>query len=622
MSLLAPGVHRERADEQPAAHAVRCDIAAFVGIARRGPIATPIAVESWREFEACFGSIDAPGHLPRAVRGFFENGGARCHVVRVADATAVSTASITIVDVNGNPAVVLGASSPGAWGNELAVRLTEVRRVRRSIDASASDHWSVAVDSIGGFEPGAVVELRGGAGPAPLRVVDEVRPATRSLVLDRPVTTPELAAATSVERVTARVDVRAGGRLVASYDDLSASSRDRRAATLVLPGDVAGAAARGLAIPLVSWTPLGAPTDTPVRWQSTGWEPLAGGADGLASLAGTDLIAGIDALVDVEEVAIVAVPDTWNPVPPVPPIISPRCTPDPCAAPGALGTEVVDRGDTPRRLIAAESQRVQQALVEHCDSLADRVAVLDPPPQIADAVIGRDVLLQWRLDTSSSYATTYTPWLKVADPAGGSTIATPPCGHVCGQMARNDAVRGVHHAPANTVVDWAADWSVEYGADDHALLNDEGINVLRAGLDGVLRIGGARTLSAEPAVRFLNVRRLLIFVERSLRRSLAWCVHEPNDHATRAKVQLCATTLLRALFERGAFVGATPDDAFAVRCDEGNNPPEARANGALHLDIALAPSTPMEVILLRIGRVEGSLDLAVTELSGGGLWPR
>jgi phage tail sheath protein FI len=286
---------------------------------------------------------------------------------------------------------------------------------------------------------------------------------------------------------------------------------------------------------------------------------------------------------------------------------------------------MLERGETPRQLTASESQRVQQAMVEHCESLADRIAVLDPPPQIADPLIGRDVLLEWRQATSSSYAVAYTPWLLVADPdptATTPTVATPPSGHAIGQMARNDAVRGVHHAPANTPVDWAADWSVDYSADDHALLNDEGINVLRAGLDGVLRIGGARTLSAEPAVQFLNVRRLLIYVERSLHRLLAWCVHEPNNHETRAKVQLCATTLLHSLFERGAFVGATPDDAFAVRCDDVNNPPEVRANGELHLDIALAPSTPMEVILLRIGRVEGSLDLSVTELGGGGLWPR
>jgi phage tail sheath protein FI len=226
---------------------------------------------------------------------------------------------------------------------------------------------------------------------------------------------------------------------------------------------------------------------------------------------------------------------------------------------------------------------------------------------------------------TSTYAAAYTPWLEVANPnplAARPTVETPPCGHVLGLIATNDRVNGVHHAPANLRLEWVADWTVDYTTDEHARHNDNGINVLRAPCDGGLRVLGARTLGYEPVWKFLNVRRLLIFIERSMLELLSWCVHEPNNHETRAKARLCVTAFLLELLQNGAFAGATPDESFGVRCDESNNPPELRDSGALLIEILVAPTIPMEFIVLRIGRVENALTIETETALGGGAWPR
>ena len=642
--MIEPGVHRQRAERPEPLRAVRCDIAAFVGIASRGPIGVPVAVESWREFEATFGGLDAQGHLPFAVRGFFENGGGRCHVVRVADTApgGAATAATALLDTTDVSVGRLVAASPGAWGNSLEVRLTEVRRVRTAIRKSESDVWRLVVESVMGIEPGALLAIPTmTAGTPILRIVDAVEPTGSALVLREPLSTAELVNATRVERLTYRIDVRQRGRQAATYDDLSPSPSSPRYGARVLSAGGGGAVDRGLSTPLVAWLDDRDPRSGPIRLKSSGWSQLAGGADGLASLSADDFIGedpdpsdddanrrrrarGIAALVEVDEVALIAIPDLFNsgsePLPPA----QPRCPVDRCDPFGTADPPARAFAERPRPLTPSESQRVQRALIEHCESLRDRIAVLDPPPAISDPLTGNETLQQWRSQMTSPYAVAYTPWLEVTDPnplARRPTVQIPPCGHVLGLVATNDRVHGVHHAPANTELSWIADWSVSYTADEHARHNDNGINVLRAPTDGGLRIFGARTLTYEIPWIFLNVRRLVIFVERSLKRLLAWCVHEPNNEETRAKVRLCTTSFLLSLFERGAFAGATPEESLAVRCDGSNNPPETRDNGNLLVEVFIAPSIPMEFIILRIGRVENSLDSYSDDLRGG-VWPR
>jgi phage tail sheath protein FI len=109
-------------------------------------------------------------------------------------------------------------------------------------------------------------------------------------------------------------------------------------------------------------------------------------------------------------------------------------------------------------------------------------------------------------------------------------------------------------------------------------------------------------VSSDPDWRFINVRRLMCMIEKAIDVSIQWAVFEPNDWRTRAKLSLVIGSFLQALYERGAMVGATPQEAFFVRCDDGNNLADLRARGELHIDIGIAPTVPFEFIVLRIGR--------------------
>src|SRR6476469_3265107 len=100
LAFRTPGAYYERVDAgSPQVAPLRTDIAGCAGIAERGPLDLPVPVQSWRQFVSWFGDVTPVGYLAYAVRGFFENGGARCWVVRVASRDPVGgaePASVTL----------------------------------------------------------------------------------------------------------------------------------------------------------------------------------------------------------------------------------------------------------------------------------------------------------------------------------------------------------------------------------------------------------------------------------------------------------------------------------------------------------------------------------------------
>jgi uncharacterized protein len=247
---------------------------------------------------------------------------------------------------------------------------------------------------------------------------------------------------------------------------------------------------------------------------------------------------------------------------------------------------------------------------------------LDPPlSAIKDPRLGIDAIMRWRQRFESSYGALYFPWLDVVDPLRGSrrpTLRIPPCGHVAGQLAASDMRVGVHKAPANTLLSWVQDASVALDDDQHALLNPRGINAVRMLPGRGLRVYGARTISSDGDLRFLNVRRLLVMIRKSLDAALHWAAFEPNDAITRLKLDLSVRGLLQRLWERGALVGGTPEQSFFVKCDASNNPDSLRERGQLVVDVGVAPSVPFEFIVLRVGRHSNSFEIAEHNALGAG----
>ncbi len=252
-------------------------------------------------------------------------------------------------------------------------------------------------------------------------------------------------------------------------------------------------------------------------------------------------------------------------------------------------------------------QAVQTAMIAHCELMGDRIAVLDPPPGF-----NAQQIKEWRVDKArydSAYAALYWPWVKTMNPATGLLSYMPPSGHVAGIWGRNDDTRGVHKAPANEIVRGAIDIEVNITKNEHDLLNPEGINVIRAFPGRGVRVWGARTLSSDPAWRYLNVRRLFNFLEESILSGTSWIVFEPNDEALWAKIRRTIAAFLVLQWRAGALFGSTPDDAFYVKCDSETNPSEAIDAGQVLCEIGVAPVKPAEFVIFRLAQFSGGASL-------------
>jgi Bacteriophage tail sheath protein len=205
---------------------------------------------------------------------------------------------------------------------------------------------------------------------------------------------------------------------------------------------------------------------------------------------------------------------------------------------------------------------------------------------------------------NSSYGALYYPWVYINDPLTGKKKLVPPSGVVAGTYAYTDSARGVHKAPAG-ISDGYLDSVV--GVErivtrgEHDVLNPAQINVIRS-LPAGICIWGARTLSADSEWLYVNVRRLLLYIEESIDEGTQWVVFEPNDPALWGKVKRNITAFLLRVWRDGALFGATPEEAFFVKVDEENNTPEVRDAGQLIIEVGVAPVKPAEFVIIRISQ--------------------
>jgi phage tail sheath protein FI len=258
-------------------------------------------------------------------------------------------------------------------------------------------------------------------------------------------------------------------------------------------------------------------------------------------------------------------------------------------------------------IIAAPGQTdpaIQDALLTHCEKMRYRFAVLDSPEEIAGG--GVDKLPKPR---DSKYGAYYFPWVEVYDPHKGN-IFQPPSGYVTGVYARTDEERGVHKAPANEIVRGALGLKYEITKGEQDILNPKGINCIRSMTGRGIRIWGARTISSDPSWRYVNVRRLFNMVEQSIERGTQWVVFEPNDPGLWKRVTRTITAFLLRVWRSGALMGATPEDAFYVKCDAETNPPEVVDAGQLVCEIGMCPVKPAEFVIFRVGQMDAGGDVA------------
>lgn len=252
----------------------------------------------------------------------------------------------------------------------------------------------------------------------------------------------------------------------------------------------------------------------------------------------------------------------------------------------------------------------QEAVIDHCENLKDRFAVLDglqvAPPFTKEKI---------QADTkNSTYAGMYFPWIKVADPAkqimeptSDGTIIMPPSGHVAGVYARVDGERGVYKAPANEAIRGALDTEYRLSQNDQDGLNPKGVNVIRV-LNSTVKIWGARTLGGDDngEYKYISTRRLFNFLRESIDEGTQFAVFEPNSPALWQRITRNVGDFLLGQWRDGALFGDTPKQAFFVKCDADTNPSDVRERGQVVAQIGVAIVKPAEFVIFRIQQMTGS----------------
>ena len=499
-TYLTPGVYVEEVDRgTKPIEGVGTAVAAFLGIAEKGPVGKATMVANWTQFVNTFGGFIPGAYLAHAVYGYFNNGGTLAYVVRIGGDAGDSAAPQAQAEITakGGGATIKALPKPGAPDG-----------ISVSVAPGEDDSFTITVKAGTTEEKFEGLTLGRGAKNA----FDVVNKGSTLVQLEE----LKLTGLSAAERAPA-------------------------------PGTY----------------PLALPSQT-----TTALVPVTP-ADYEGDVTQRDGLGGLEA---VDEVTMVMAPDAL----------------------AAYQAGIIDMDGL---------KAIQLALIAHAERMGDRVAIIDTPPDM-----NAQEVQDWRMNVAgydSKYAAMYYPWINVADPTPGATsttISIPPSGHIAGVWARNDSERGVHKAPANEVIRGVISLPINLTASEQSVLNPNGVNCLRVFAGRGIRIWGARTLSSDPSWRYLNVRRLFNYIEKSIERGTQWAVFEPNDPELWAKMRRDVGAFLKTVWMQGALFGQSPGEAFFVKCDSENNPQETRDLGQLFVDIGVAPVKPAEFVIFRIGQ--------------------
>jgi uncharacterized protein len=554
---LSPGVYIQEVDSGPRPiEGVGTAMAAFVGFAPAGPTNRPVLITNWSQYVDAFGRLEDGGrrnphlagaYLSHAVYGYFLNGGGRCYVTRVTPDSKEDGAALQIPSKSSRAMPSLTISAKGSPSQDIQVEVLPASKPPVTPKAPASQESQPADGSAKSTTTDAPADS-GTAGTA----------ATAA--------TAATAEASTDDLFTLRVRM---GDVTETYENVSLSARRGVKTTVETVSQTS------LLVSILLAQATGTLAD---RAPKTGTYVLkAPAVPALTQVRSTDLMGdvsertGVQGLEVTEDVTMVCCPDLM----------------------AAYEAGVLDRDGV---------KAVQLSIINHCERMGDRVAILDPLPGLSPQEV--KVWRESETNYDTKYAALYYPWVKVAGP-DGRPLAVPPCGHIAGIYARTDNERGVPKAPANEVIRGALEAAKQITKGEQDTLNPVGVNCLRSFTGRGLRVWGARTLSSDPAWRYVNVRRLFNYVEKSIEQGTQWVVFEPNDSDLWARVKRDVEAFLTGAWRSGMLFGRAPAEAFFVKCDEELNPPDVRDRGQLFIDIGLAPVKPAEFVIFRLSQWAG-----------------
>jgi len=257
------------------------------------------------------------------------------------------------------------------------------------------------------------------------------------------------------------------------------------------------------------------------------------------------------------------------------------------------------------------SEAVVDAAMNYCENrqLSDCFYIGDvaaTDDTYTEAIAFRDAL-----NGPNSYGAMYFPWVYMLDPSGRSAepILAPPSGFMAGLYGRIDGRRGVWKAPAGSeaILGGAVGLATELNDVQHGDLNrhPKSVAVIRRFPTTGIVAWGARTVSSDPEYKYIPIRRTAIFLRVSIFNGIQWAVFEPNDEPLWASLRLNISAFMNTLFRRGAFQGATPKEAYFVKCDAETTPQADRDVGIVNVLVGFAPLKPAEFVVVRIRQIAG-----------------
>lgn len=606
---LTPGVYVEEVSfRSKSIEGVATSTTGFVAVTRYGPVAhaggpttnRPRLITNFREFEEVFGGLEdleidggRTNYAAHAARAFFMNGGQRLYVARVYAQGATDGVARRVVPAGGG-SVTWSARWPGRYG-EARVDALPIRT--RNL---AYDHGVHGIQ-VRRAKAGAVVEIFAAGATVPgaprrnpetgvweftapvagnLRRIEIDSATGRQRFMDGAAESPP-AAGDQVVLVELQVQVQVDAERTDVYDGLGVHPDQTRYIGKILGRDHPEDDNAVVWLDLQGYGGDAAPLLTGLV---TNPNPrLAGGSDGQmpapAALQGSeanpddpaDPATGLYALEEIEDIAIIAAPD---------------------------GSTYDDE---------ANCLSAQRFLIESAERSRFRIAVVDGRQNSSMSGIRG-----FRGQFDSSYAAIYHPWIEILDPTQPATkgappprITLPPSGFVAGIYARTDVRRGVHKAPANEMVQGLSAFESNINDRRQAVLNPEGINALRFFDGRGHRVWGARTMSSDPEWKYVNVRRLFIYLEHSIYRSTQWAVFEPNNERLWANIRETVSDFLYTLWRDGALMGTKPDQAYFVRCDRTTMSQNDLDSGRMICQVGIAPAKPAEFVIFRVGQWTG-----------------
>ena len=551
---LSPGVYVEEYDSTPRAiEGVGTSTAGFIGMTVKGPtIGAPSLCTSFADFQRQFGgylseySHGPYRYLPNAVEAFFQNGGTRCFVSRVIPENAkVATAQ--------QGPLSLRAANEGKWGSRILMSFTTVNR--RKLQLIRKEGPAVyAAKTVAGFAEGDLVEFAG-----ELNRISAIFENT--VTFEQDFSGDPVDASLVPKAVVYSVEMDVTVRYEGDVETYSGVSMNATAANYL------GAKLTASKLVMVDALDQVDGIVNPVsaifgEGKLSGSIAFSGGSDGTMDAVNAGVFIGVDngpgkrtgiqSFLENTVASIIAIPGVTIP-------------------------EVI------------------VSLVAHCENEKNRFAIIDIPQEL----VKTGDIIEYRSMIDSTYAAMYHPWIQVFDPVTKKPGFIPPSGAVAGVYSRTDVARGVHKAPANETVSCTG-LSVNYNTGEQDILNPAGVNLIRALPGQGIRVWGARTASSNSSFKYVNVRRLFIYVEQSIKNATNWVVFEPNNSSLWARVQMTISAFLENLFRAGMLSGETPAEAFFVDIGPTTMSQDDILNGRLICEIGIAPSRPAEFVIFRV----------------------